>query len=132
MAQRGISAGDLDRRILVLKARETRDAAGDTIQHWDPPELKFNRWAMKSDAYGREIKSAQQLVRDVDTVWSLRWDSQSRSIAPENFRFMWRGTVYEIVSVSEGAGRMISIDFLCASRPDLRGDRGRILASAQP
>ncbi len=128
-----LSAGDLDRRIQVFKAARSKDGAGDTIFDWEHPELKFDRWAKKSDAYGREIKSAQQLVRDVDTVWSLRWDSQSRSISPEAYRFMHKGTVYEIVSVSEGSdGRMDRINFLCASRPDLEGDRGRETGSEQP
>lgn len=126
------AAGDLDRRIQVFQAAESRDESGDTILSWDPPARKFDRWAAKSDAYGREIKSVQQVVRDVDTVWTLRWDSQSRSIAPENCRFQHQGTVYEIVSVSEGKGRMDTIDFLCASRPDLSGDRGRLQGSAQP
>jgi hypothetical protein len=73
------------------------------------------------------------LARQADTVWTLRWDSQSRAIAPENYRFMWRGTVYEIVGVTENkGGRMDALDFLTSSRPDLQGDRGRLLASGQP
>lgn len=128
-----ISAGELDRRIQVFKASETVDRAGDTVQTWDPPELKFDRWASKRDAYPREIQAAQALLRECDTVFTLRWDSQSRGIAPETYRFMWRGTVYMIVGVTENkGGRMDALDFLCSSRPDLRGDRGRDLASAQP
>lgn len=128
-----ISIGELDRRIQVFKAKESRDAAGDPELTWDPPDLKFDRWAAKRDAYAREIQAAQILEREADTVWTLRWDRQSRAIAPENFRFMWRGTVYEIVGVTESTGgRFDALEFLTCSRPDLRGDRGRELASAQP
>jgi head-tail adaptor len=128
-----ISAGDLDRRIQVFRATVTIDESGDQVFTWDPPAQKFDRWAMIADAYGREIKSVQQLVRDVDSVLTLRWDSQTRQIAPENFRFMWRGTVYTIVSVSSPSGvRFDTIAFLCASRPDLQGARGREQASHQP
>lgn len=120
-----IEAGALDRRIMVIQAARTRDASGDVLFDWANPEREFPRWAGKTDAAGREIKSAQQVIRDVDTTWTLRWDSESRAIAPECFRFVWRGTVYEIVSVSEGPGRFDRINFLCASRPDLEGARGR-------
>jgi head-tail adaptor len=128
-----IAAGDLDRRIEVFQATVSKDAAGDLVFTWDPPALKFNRWAAKRDAYASEIQGAQMLARQADTVWTLRWDSQSRAIAPENYRFMWRGTVYEIVGVTENkGGRMDALDFLTSSRPDLQGDRGRLLASGQP
>jgi head-tail adaptor len=128
-----ISAAELDRRIQVFQAAETKDRAGDTVQSWDPPAQMFPRWAAKRDAYPREIEAAQALLREIDTVWTLRWDSQSRAIAPETFRFMWRGTVYEIVGIAENkGGRMDALDFTCSSRPDLRGARGRTLASGQP
>lgn len=128
-----ISAGELDRRIQVFGAALSKDRAGDEVKTWDPPAVKFDRWASKRDAYPREISAAQALLREADTVFTLRWDSQSRSIAPETYRFQWRGTVYEIVGVGENkGGRMDALDFVCSSRPDLRGDRGRTLASEQP
>lgn len=128
-----VAAGDLDRRIQVFRCAETRSKSGDVIQTWDPPAAKFDRWANKRDAYSSEVQAAQMLERQADTVWTLRWDSQSRGIAPETFRFMWRGTVYTIVGITEGkGGRFDTLLFLTSSRPDLRGDRGRDLASGQP
>lgn len=126
-------AGKLDRRIEVIRCTETRDEAGDVVQTWDPPAEHYHRWANKRDSSGRESSAGQQVVRDIDTTWILRWDSQSRMIAPETFRFMWRGTVYEIVGVNEGRDtRFDTLEFTCCSRPDLRGDRSRELASEQP
>lgn len=128
-----VAAGTLDRRIQVFRATVGKDRAGDPTFTWDPPAAKFDRWASKRDAYPREVSAAQALLREVDTVWTMRWDSQSRAIAPECFRFMWRGTVYTIVGVSENkGGRMDALDFVCSSRPDLQGDRGRDQASHQP
>jgi head-tail adaptor len=128
-----ISVGELDRRIQVFRATITKDPAGDEVLVWDPPADEFDRWAAKRDAYPSEVQGAQMLLRQADTVFTLRWDSESRSIAPETFRFMWRGTVYQIVGITEKrGGRLDAIDFLCSSRPDLDGDRGRNLASAQP
>jgi head-tail adaptor len=128
-----IAAGEFDRRIQVIQATVSKDAAGDLVFTWDPPARKFDRWAAKRDAYASEVQGAQILARQADTVWTLRWDSQSRSIAPETFRFMWRGTVFEIVGVTENKqSRMDALDFLTSSRPDLQGDRSRLLASGQP
>lgn len=128
-----VAAGDLDRRIQVFKAVETKDRSGDPVLTWDPPELKFHRWAAKRDAYPSEVSASQMQLRQCDTAWTLRWDSQSRAIAPENYRFLWHGTVYEIVGVSEAkGGRFDALVFLTSSRPDLRGDRGRTMSSAQP
>lgn len=128
-----IAAGDLDRRIQVMQATVTRTKAGDSLFTWDPPALKFDRWANKRDASPSEVRAAQFLERQADTAFTMRWDSQSRSIAPETYRFMWRGTVYTIVGVTEGkGGRMDTLIFLTSSRPDLQGSRGRTIASGQP
>lgn len=128
-----LSVGELDRRIQVFRATEGRDNAGDPVMTWDPPAEKFDRWAKKSARTGGESTAGQQVVREADTVWTLRWDSQSRAIAPENWRIMHQGTVYEIVSIAESrGGRMDALEIVTSSRPDLRGDRGRNLASGQP
>lgn len=126
-----LSAGELDRRIEVWRKTEVQDTAGDLVEEsWN---LISHRWANTRPAYGREIMGAQQLVRDADTVWALRSDTFSRSIAPETDRFLYKGIVYEIVSVNEEPDtRGEQLNFLTCSRPDKRGDRGQDLGSAQP
>lgn len=127
------TAGAFDRRIEVYRATETKDRAGDPIPSW---ALAFKRWACRrgdSQTKGDETIAAQQVVRQADMIWALRDDSESRLIAAETHRIEYRGAVYEIVGITEGTGaRFDTLEFLCSSRPDLRGDRGRNNPSGQP
>jgi head-tail adaptor len=128
-----VEIGEFDRRIEVLEATVTKDSAGDLLFNWEAPAQRFGRWAKKRDSFPSEIQAAQMTLRQVDTTFVLRWDTQSRLIAPENYRFMWRGTVYEIVGINEGrAHRMRTLEFTCSSRPDLVGSRGRLTGNEQP
>lgn len=117
------NSGSLDRRIIVQIATETQDAAGDVIAGW---EDAFKRWAIRVDAKGREFFGAQQMVRDADTAFEVRADSQSRTIAPETHRVIDRGKIFEIVSVVEGRERDDTLLILCASTPALRGARAPV------
>ena len=119
------NSGSLDRRIIVEIADENQDAAGDVVQSW---ALAFKRWAIRVDARGREFFGAQQIVRDADTAFEVRADSQTRTIAPETHRVIDRGKIFEIVSVVEGRERDDTLLILCASTPALRGARAPVNA----
>lgn len=127
-----IAAGDLDRRIQIQEATEGKDAAGDVIPTaWGPPAgwpREGKRWASKRDGRPNEIAAlaqAQQVLRQMDTVFVLRWDRRSSVIAPETFRVIYRDRIYEIVGLGEGE-REDGVILLCSSRPDQRGARGPI------
>lgn len=110
-----------DRRVLVQRGTIVPDAANDQVMEW--ADL-FERWAGKQDLAPVQFVGAGQVVRNIDTAWLMRWDSESGLIAPENHRIIWRGVIYEIVGVGEASGgRMDARRFLCCSRPDQRGER---------
>jgi head-tail adaptor len=113
-----ISAGDLDRRVQILEATETRDKAGDTIQTFTQ---RFSRWAKMRQQRGYETQGSQQLVRNFDAVFTMREDVKTKTIAPETFRIVHAGREYLIVGVQRTADREDGLDFLCSSRPDMRG-----------
>lgn len=121
------AAGAFDRRIRVEEATESRDAAGDVVATaWGPPASwpsRGRRWASKRDGRPSEIRATQQVLRQIDTVFALRWDRFSSTIAPETFRVVYRDRVYEIVGLGESAEREDEVRLLCCSRPDQRGAR---------
>jgi SPP1 family predicted phage head-tail adaptor len=123
------SAGEFDRRIEIQRATETKDSAGDPIPSW---ARAFDRWAKQEASTGGESTAGQQVVREADTVWILRSDGESQSIAPETNRIRYRGVIYEIVSITPGRRRADTIEILTSSRPDKRGARAQDLPSGSP
>lgn len=127
-----LAAGDLDRRITIEVATETKDDAGDVLRDvWGPPPgwpSGGKRWASKRDGRPQESPAlgvAQQVLRQVDTVFTLRWDRFTRDIAPETFRVVYQDRAYEIVGLGE-ADRSDGVILLCSSRPDQRGAAGPV------
>jgi head-tail adaptor len=113
-----LSAGDLDRRVMIEEAQISRDAAGDEIKTW---QQHAERWAGMRQLRGFETQAAQQLVRGFDCVFTVREDAITRTIAPETMRIVHRGREYLIVGVQRTADRDDGLDLLCSSRPDMRG-----------
>lgn len=126
------AAGDLDRVIYIEEATVTTDAAGDETTTWGPPTTprewprRGRRWASRKDQPPRETPgdlTNQVTSRSFDTVWRLRQDQFSLAIAPETFRVVYKGRVFEIVGLVEDEGRGEGLRLLCSSRPDMRGSR---------
>lgn len=120
-------AGDFDRRIMFQRSTETKDDAGDMVADWADD---FAIWACKSDSRGREFFGAQQLIRDADTAWTVRSTTETRAVAPETSRIVYASRIFEIVSISEGKERADTLVIVTASKPDIRGARGRGIPSA--
>jgi SPP1 family predicted phage head-tail adaptor len=118
-----IRAGDLDRRITIQVATETRDAANDPVKEWNPADF-FKLWAKKVDQRGFETAAAQQLVRTADTVFTIRQSDRARSIYPESHRIELDGKLFTIISVQESKMRGDCLELLTSSRPDGVGARG--------
>lgn len=116
-----LEAGKFDRRIMVQVATESKDGAGDVIKEWIDA---FPRFARKQDSAGREFFGAAQVIREADVAFTVRDDSQSRSIAPETHRIIYQDKIFEIVGIAEGAVREDVLLILCGTRPDHRGARG--------
>jgi head-tail adaptor len=132
-----LTAGELDRRIGFQVAVEDQDAAGDPVLVWSDAIERgqpLRRWARKVDGRPAEdpaLGTALQVLRSVDTVFTVRFDSFTRDVAPESHRVTYRERVYEILGLGEG-DREDAIKLLCCSRPDQRGARGREPVSGQP
>ncbi len=116
-----LAAGELDRRITIEVAVKGRDSSNGVTINW---EVAFKRWAAKQDNSGQELAYDEQTLRQADTIWILRYDSQSLSIAPETHRIVHHGTVYKIIGIGENTGRLDGLRLLTSSRPDAEGARG--------
>ena len=119
-----ISAGELDRRITIQVATDTRDAANDVVKDWTTAP-SFELWAKKTDQRGFEAQGAQQLVRTADTVFEVRQGTKSRAIHPESHRVVYKGKIFTIISIQEGRDRGDTFQLLTSSRPDGVGARGQ-------
>lgn len=128
-----IGAGELDRRVTVQIAQISRDRTNDTIKTWSLDAGKcFKRWSRKADSRGGITQGDQQNIREADTVFTLRKDSQSESIAPETHRFFYKARVYEIVGIQEGKDeRGETLEFLTSHRPDGGGPRGPVAGNGK-
>lgn len=139
-----LAAGALDRRIRIEMATETRDTAGDVIRtDWTAPPGWANggkRWARKigvrlgGDTLLRGVEvagQAQQVLREHDTIFILRYDSKSVTIAPETYRVVHHERVFLIVAIGDTNEREDGVILLCASRPDLRGSSAPVSESGQ-
>lgn len=124
-----VSAGELDRRVTIQVATESRDSANDVILGW---EDGFQLWASKRDQRGVEIVSSQQLIRQADTVFEIRRSARALAITPEKHRLVHDGKIFQIVGVQEGKTRKDSLQLLTSSRPDGQGSRGRDQVSGNP
>jgi head-tail adaptor len=127
----GMPSGDLDKRVRIERDTVSKDDAGDEVHTWG---LAFKRWAKRKDltvsGRMRENTAPQVVLRDSDTMWVLRYDSQSLLIAPEEYRLVHHDKVYEIVGIGEESGREVGLLLLTASRPDKRGSAGPARAEA--
>jgi SPP1 family predicted phage head-tail adaptor len=110
-----LGAGELDRRVTVELAVKGRDASNGEIVNWEPA---FKRWAKKTDNSGQEVNTDAQTVRYADTIWILRYDSESLAIAPDTHRITHHGVIYRIVGIGENPGRLDGIRILTSSRTE--------------
>lgn len=119
-----VAAGKLDRRLTIQVTSEPMDAAGDVLKaDWSDA---FKLWAkMKSRGPGMELPTAAGVIRQFDTIFSVRSGPKAESIGPETHRVLWHSRVYEIVGIAPNDERGDLLDLLCAARPDLRGSRGK-------
>lgn len=89
-----ISAGDLDRRIQLLRRDATKDAGGREVIAWPP---RATVWASKRDVSGREQMVAGQLVAEHVTRFVLRW----RADVCTTDRMLVDGVLYDVQHVAE-------------------------------
>jgi SPP1 family predicted phage head-tail adaptor len=100
-----------DRRVTVQLRTKVTQPSGQEKETWAEA---FNRWMRKRDARASERYTADQLVAEIDTVFTGRY-LQCLAIRPDTHRFVYLGRVYEILGRTE-LGRQDDLEFACAAR----------------
>lgn len=114
-----MEAGKFDRRITLESATFANDSAGDPIPTWS---VAFKRWAKRDQFGGSQSEGADGILREHQVNFTVRDDSQSRTIAPENWRVVYEGRVYIITGIAEAKDERHALRVIqTATRPDLRG-----------
>lgn len=111
----GIDAGELDRRVSILRPQEVDD--GTATVSGDFVEID-KRWAKKTDVSDAERFRAAQQGQALTTRFLMRWDSVTATITALD-RLSCEGRVYEVVGTKEWGGRGIGVEISATSRPDI-------------
>lgn len=105
-------AGARDRQVELQRRTLTQSASGEEVESWT---TLGRLWAGKRDMRANERWAADQLVAEVETVWTLNWWPAWDTIRPDTHRLVYRDRVYEIHGLRE-IGRHEGIEIAAAAR----------------
>lgn len=108
-----ISAGDLDNRITIERAVETRDAFNSVTKTWTSVATV---WASKEDIRDAERVASQEVGAEITTRFQIRYSSEVAGVDPKH-RVICAGRTYDIVAVKE-IGRREGIEITAAARAE--------------
>jgi SPP1 family predicted phage head-tail adaptor len=109
-----ISAGKLDRRVVIERYGVTYDAHNQPTEAWTS---LASRWAAKQDVSDVERVRAAQVGAEITTRFVVRWDSVTSTITAAD-RVVYGGKTYSVVGVKEGEGRRVSIEITASTAID--------------
>ena len=104
-------AGELDRRIGILRATTTQDAFNAAIETWSEV---LSVWASKEDVSDGERFRAGGLSASRLTRFQVRWSAAANEITPKD-RISFDGLLYDILAVKE-LDRRNGIEITAATR----------------
>lgn len=109
-----ISAGELDRRILIFRADDvdngTATVAGD-------PVFLGKRWAKKTDIRDGERLAAGENGADLASRFLVRSDSLTRTLGGKEL-IQYKDRFYHVVGVKESGDREDGIEITTSTRTD--------------
>ncbi len=104
-------AGTLTRRLLLERPEVTQNETGEEEIEWIP---LGSVWAAIQPIRGREALIAGANLSIMDTKITIRW-SETVDAVNEKWRASYRGTIFNIVSVSHLKLDRREIELLCRS-----------------
>jgi SPP1 family predicted phage head-tail adaptor len=102
-----VRIGRRDRKIIVQRYAETRNAYNEVEKEW--ADL-YTIWAHLKTQSGKEALSAEQVVSSNTAVFNIRY----KSLTTQD-RVLCEGRVYDIQSLNE-LGRKKELELICNTR----------------
>ncbi len=112
----GLAAGDLDRRVTIMRATEVDDGFGAVRSELEPIG---QRWAKKTDINDGERIRAAQNGQEVSSRFLVRHDVLTSTITGKD-AIVCEGRTYEIVDTKEYGGRRVGIEITATARADVQ------------
>lgn len=104
-------AGVINRRLTIEEPIVTQDETGGEVITWEPLGVV---WAAIEPVRGREALIAGANLAILDTKIRIRWNEQTDAINTK-WRFRYRETIYDIVSVAHLKIGRREIECMCKS-----------------
>lgn len=101
-----MNAGDLDRRITILRPEIVIDDVGDEQETWLPAETC---WASKREIGAREILRNPAIKAELDAVFTIRHPGRS---IDTTMRLQEGDRLYAITGISELPGRRVGYEIV--------------------
>ncbi len=113
-----VTAGKLDRKIVILRATVTQDpGSGEEIENWNLPGSHFATvWASWRRASARETLAASEVSAEVTDVFHCAWSPKMADVNAKD-RISYAGRVYNISEAAE-IGRREGIMLRGAARAE--------------
>lgn len=112
----GLAAGDLDRRITIMRAEDADDGFASVRGELKPIG---QRWAKKTDINDGERIRAAQNGQEVSSRFLVRHDVLTATITGKDM-IVCEGRSYEIVATKEYGGRRVGIEITATARADVQ------------
>ena len=109
----GIDAGELDRRITIMRGGSKDDGLA-TVPDTQIPEMQ--RWAKKTEVSDAErVRTAQQGI-EVTSRFLVRSDALTRTLTSQDV-VVCDDVDYAVVGIKEARGRRVGIEITAVARP---------------
>jgi SPP1 family predicted phage head-tail adaptor len=109
-----LSAGKLDRKIILQRFTETRDDYNEPVKSWSTLATRSASYEPLSDG---ERFRAGETAANASARFVIRHSAAVADLSPLD-RLTFGGVVYDIVHVKESGGRGVGIEITAKARAD--------------
>lgn len=110
----GLAAGDLDRRVVIMRAVSIDDGLSSVPGAMEPIAT---RWAKKTDVSDGERMRASEQGQEITSRFLVRDDSVTRTITGKDM-LVCDGRTFAVSGTKEYGGRRVGIEITAIARPD--------------